>query len=75
MVQITDITFHINDVEVGDEYNFTGHFFNEAEVDKFIEDNEKVGNDLLILDVHILSAEEVHDLIMGHEYMAEAVRN
>ena len=41
--------FHIIDREVGDEYDFEGFFFDHMEADKFITENEQVGNTVIIL--------------------------
>ena len=67
MVETTAITFFINDVEFEDTYEYTAYFFEESEVGHFIEDNEKVGNDIRILDVKILTKEEYTEMLRyGH---------
>ncbi len=67
MVETTAITFFINDVEFEDTYEYTAYFFEESEVGHFIEDNEKVGNDIRILDVKILTEEEYTEMLRyGH---------
>lgn len=67
MIETTAITFFINDVEFEDTYEYTAYFFEESEVGHFIEDNEKVGNDIRILDVKILTEEEFREMLRyGH---------
>lgn len=41
--------FHIIDREYDDEYNFEGFFFDHMEADRFIAENESVGNTVIIL--------------------------
>lgn len=72
-LEITAITFFIKDVEWDDEYEYTAHFFNEKEVGAFINDNEKVGNDIRILKVEIFEGEDARNLVREYGYLEEAV--
>lgn len=40
--------FHIVDVEYGSEYDYEGYFESHFEADKFIQENEEVGNTVVI---------------------------
>lgn len=42
------VLFHIVDNEVETEYDYTGYFANIHEADKFIDENEAAGNEVLI---------------------------
>lgn len=72
-LEITAITFFIQDVEWDDEYEYTAFFFNEAEVGAFITDNEKVGNDVRILKVEIFEGRDAYNLTREYGYLEEAV--
>lgn len=74
MVETTAITFFINDVEFEDTYEYTAYFFEESEVGRFIEDNERVGNDIRILDVKILNEEEYAEMLR-YAHFEEAVEH
>lgn len=40
--------FHIVDVEFDSEYDYEGYFKNHFEAEKFIQENEEVGNTITI---------------------------
>lgn len=42
------VTFHIIDNEFDDEYDYIGYFSNIHEADKFIDENEAAGNEVII---------------------------
>lgn len=56
--------FHIIDNEFSDEYDFIGYFNNHMEADKFIHENEAVGNVVTILSPYYewVSLDEVPDI-------------
>lgn len=44
-------TFHIQDVEFNDNYEYIAHFLSHEEAGKFIGENLEVGNAVLIVSV------------------------
>jgi hypothetical protein len=49
--------FHIIDNEFGCEYDYEAYFFNHDEAYKFIDENEKAGNVVVILNAQIFMDE------------------
>lgn len=41
--------FNIIDNEIGDQYNYEGYFNDHMEADKFIQENEAVGNVITLI--------------------------
>ena len=51
METMLKVEFFIIDREFDDEYNYTGHFKNNAEFGLFLVENAEVGNEVTVLSV------------------------
>lgn len=73
-LEITAITFFIQDNEWDDDYEYTAFFFTEEEVGAFITDNEKVGNEIRILNVEIFEGRDAYNLMREYAYLEETFK-